>query len=727
MQEQHFKSNHKNLSHAYFSPRAQRVLVSFAGIAVNILISYFMTGLGLPLFLDCLGTLAVSAVTGMLFAGIFTAVVSSLICSIFNVSAIYFGIFNAVVAIYTVWFVRKFTFKRMGLAFLYAATIILYYAAVNTFVLYMLYGESGIQNSLIVQNAASFAAASDLPYVLSLFLLNILVNILDKGMSFVLVLILKQVIPERSLVLMKRGTWKQAPLSDSQLDSIKKWKGDIKKSIRKKNIHLIVFSSFFLVFAMGWIGVNLYFDSIKKERIETAWNTVKAASAVIDPSKVNDFIKYGKETDGYEQTAKLLKTIWKAASTVDYLYVVKVEQEGCRFVFDVDGDGEGQEGYELGHFENFDADFEKYLPDLFAGNQIESVESKTIYGWMTSVYYPLKGEDGKCTCYVAADISLDYMAEYIGNFILRVILIMAGLFLLVIAYSVWISGVENSFPISTMAACVDSFAQADEEQEKLDQNVREIRSLDIHTGDEVEKLYHAICKMTLNQAEQMRDIRRLTESTLKMQDGLIITMADMVESRDSDTGAHVQKTAAYVKIIVEGLKRKGYYAQKITPKFMSDVVRSAPLHDVGKINIPDSVLNKPGKLTDEEYAIMKTHTTAGKKILENAISTVQGASYLKEARNMAAYHHERWDGKGYPEGLHGEVIPLSARIMAVADVFDALASPRVYKPAFPLEKALAILQEGAGSQFDAKCVEVFMDSLSEVKKVLKKYSSEVSV
>ena len=119
---------------------------------------------------------------------------------------------------------------------------------------------------------------------------------------------------------------------------------------------------------------------------------------------------------------------------------------------------------------------------------------------------------------------------------------------------------------------------------------------------------------------------------------------------------------------------------------------------------------------------MKTHTTEGKKIMDSVISTVEGENYLKEARNMAAYHHERWDGSGYPEKLSGEEIPLSARIMAVADVFDALSSPRVYKPAFSLEKSIGIIQEGNGTQFDPKCVEVFMEALGEVRAVLRKYN-----
>ena len=316
---------------------------------------------------------------------------------------------------------------------------------------------------------------------------------------------------------------------------------------------------------------------------------------------------------------------------------------------------------------------------------------------------------------------MNYLSDYIKTYLVRMLLVFSGFFILILGYGMWVSDYSLIYPVGRMAKSVEGFVLGGGEQAELDDNVRRIRKLDIRTEDEIERLYDLICKMASDVAEQMRSIRHYADATAQMQNGLILTMADMVESRDSDTGAHVQKTSAYVRIILEGLRKKGYYASKLTRKYMIDVEMSAPLHDVGKINIPDAVLNKPGKLDDEEFAIMKTHTTAGKEILEKAINTVKGGSYLKEARNMAAYHHERWDGKGYPEGLHGEVIPLSARVMAVADVFDALASPRIYKPAFPLEKALSIIEEGAGTQFDPKCVEVFMENLTEVKQVLKKY------
>ena len=214
--------------------------------------------------------------------------------------------------------------------------------------------------------------------------------------------------------------------------------------------------------------------------------------------------------------------------------------------------------------------------------------------------------------------------------------------------------------------------------------------------------------MTKNHAEQMRSIRRLSDSTAKMQDGLIITMADLVESRDSDTGAHVQKTAAYVKIIVEGLNKKGYYPGKITPKFMSDVVRSAPLHDIGKINIPDEVLNKPGKLTDEEFKTIKSHTVLG-------YDTLKGISIMPELAIGAGSHHERPDGRGYPKGLKGDEIPRVAQIIAVADTFDAMYSNRPYRKRMNFEKAVSIIKEVRGTQLQSDVVDAFLRLVNKGK------------
>ena len=322
-------------------------------------------------------------------------------------------------------------------------------------------------------------------------------------------------------------------------------------------------------------------------------------------------------------------------------------------------------------------------------------------------------------CYAIADVEYEQVDIMLHKFTGRILLLFLLFLILIVTISLLTTRYRIVMPILGMTLNANDISEY--RHDDGEESLRKIEELDIRTGDEMEQLYRALCKLTGDTVYQLRDNRNKADAIAKMQNALIVTMADMVESRDSDTGAHVLKTAAYVRIIVHGLKRNGYYAEKINEKYMRDVEMSAPLHDVGKINIPDAILNKPGKLTDEEYEIMKTHTIAGKKILESAISSMEGDNYLKEARNMAAYHHERWDGKGYPEGLHGEVIPLSARIMAVADVFDALSSPRVYKPAFSFEEAINMIKEGAGKQFDPKCVEVFVESIAEVKKVMNKY------
>ena len=198
-----------------------------------------------------------------------------------------------------------------------------------------------------------------------------------------------------------------------------------------------------------------------------------------------------------------------------------------------------------------------------------------------------------------------------------------------------------------------------------------------------------------------------------MQSGMITFMAEVVENRDDNTGGHIRRTAEYVAGIAKKLKIQGKYNDILTDRYISDMVIAAPLHDIGKIHIPDAVLNKPGRLTEEEFEVMKTHTTAGEELLIHAKAELGESEYLNMAVEMAAYHHEWWNGKGYPYGISGEEIPLCARIMAVADVFDALTSKRCYKSAMPLEKAYAIIREESGTHFDPAVVEAFFAAEGE--------------
>lgn len=197
------------------------------------------------------------------------------------------------------------------------------------------------------------------------------------------------------------------------------------------------------------------------------------------------------------------------------------------------------------------------------------------------------------------------------------------------------------------------------------------------------------------------------EQVSGMQSGMIALMAEIVENRDDNTGGHIRRTAGYVENIAKELKKQDVYSDILTDTYVKDMIVAAPLHDIGKIHVSDGVLNKPGKLTEEEFEIMKTHTIAGEELLAYAKEEIGESGYLNRAVEMAAYHHEWWNGKGYPYGISGDEIPLCARIMAVADVFDALTSKRCYKSAMPLEKAYAIIREESGTHFDPAVVEAF--------------------
>ncbi len=193
-----------------------------------------------------------------------------------------------------------------------------------------------------------------------------------------------------------------------------------------------------------------------------------------------------------------------------------------------------------------------------------------------------------------------------------------------------------------------------------------------------------------------------------MQTHIISGLSSLIENRDTETGEHVARTARYVKTLAEDAVMDGVYADVIDTHFIELLYSLAPLHDVGKIVVSDQILKKPGRLTPEEFEQMKRHASAGGTVIGQILEGITDEEYIAFATDIAVHHHEKWDGSGYPSGLSGEEIPLSARIMAIADVFDALISERCYKKPMPLEEALRIIQEGAGAHFDPKLVEVFL-------------------
>ena len=207
-----------------------------------------------------------------------------------------------------------------------------------------------------------------------------------------------------------------------------------------------------------------------------------------------------------------------------------------------------------------------------------------------------------------------------------------------------------------------------------------------------------------------------TKKLITVQDSVVTGMATMVESRDNSTGGHIKRTSSGVRVFVNALKKSPEYSY-LTDEFYNNLIKAAPMHDLGKIAVLDVILRKAGKFTDEEYSIMKEHSAEGARIVENVLSEVDDEMFKKIAINVAHYHHEKWDGTGYPEKLAGEAIPLEARIMALADVFDALVSKRCYKESFSFDQAFKIIEESLGSHFDPKLGKVFLSCRKDLEKL----------
>jgi putative two-component system response regulator len=220
-----------------------------------------------------------------------------------------------------------------------------------------------------------------------------------------------------------------------------------------------------------------------------------------------------------------------------------------------------------------------------------------------------------------------------------------------------------------------------------------------------------------------REVKRRTREVVALQDVMIRALASLAETRDNETGNHIRRTQNYVMALAIKLKDHPRFSSELNDATIESLYKSAPLHDIGKVGIPDRILLKPGRLEAEEFEVMKTHTTLGYNAIVHAEKEMEfECDFLRHAKEIAYGHQEKWDGSGYPRGLRGDAIPLSARLMAVADVYDALISRRVYKKACTHEKALEIIAEGRGRHFDPEIVDAFLGITEQFRQIARRHA-----
>ncbi len=693
-------------------------LLTLICLGVNILFSRFALWLGLPIYLDSIGTVLAAALGGYL-PGIAVGILTNLFGSLSDPITAYYASINVLLAVTVARFADKkgFESKKLGEFFLLTGLLTLVGGGLGSILTWLLYdfgfGE-GISGPL-----AQKLFSAGLPSFWAQLSADLVLDFPDKLITVGVVDGVIRLLPEWMQTELRPVGWRQAPLNHNA-----RWESLHRKtrsgSLRRATMALVVLASLMVAVVTITVSVLQFRRTLINQHAELGQTVTRLASKVFDHDRVDDFLEQGEAAEGYREAEQRLYTIRDSSPEIEYIYVYRILPDGCHVVFDLDTDD--VPGGEPGEVIPFDRSFTPYLSTLLEGGRIEPLITNDTYGWLLTVYEPIYDSDGRCTCYAAADISMGELSRIALNYLVRAVALSLGMLLLIFFLGLWLAEFHVVLPINSMAWAAGSFAY-DNEQSRSG-SLELIHNLGISTGDEIENLYKALALTTEETARYIADVQKKNATISRMQNGLILVLADMVESRDQCTGDHVRKTAAYTRIILEQMRKEGIYAEQLTDEYIEDVVNSAPLHDVGKIQVSDTILNKPGKLTDEEFAIMKSHTTAGGEVIAHAIALVSEPGYLAEAKNLATYHHERWDGRGYPAGLKGEDIPLSARVMAVADVFDALVSRRSYKAPFPFEKAMDIIREEAGTHFDPQVAKAFLDAEPEVRRVAEEFKEE---
>ena len=682
-------------------------------IALNFVLSQIVSKLGLPLYFDSVGTIVASA-TGGFLPGVVVGFLTNVVIHLYNRYillnpddvTLYYCVVSVLIALVAAAFAQKKYFRKVSIKLLLPVIcFVLIGGGIGSVITWGLYG-----NTMGDELASSLAGRIYTNVISNAFwaqmYAGLITDIPDKLFSTIVAFILckfypKKLKPSRDRIDLAMLAKKGFSLSGKIILSV-----------------TLIFGIAAAVVTM--VSFRMFRQTMVESEGQYARDTASFAATLIDANMVDEYLRIKDTAEGYNRIKRYYSLILNSSDRIQYLYVYQIQEDGCHVVFDTDT--ADTPGSETGEVIPFDASFLQYKTDLLAGKEIPIIESNDSYGWLLSSYVPIYNNLGKCKAYVCVDVSMPNIVDVERTFTFKITTILMGFFIMILTMSVYFAKRFIVSPVNSLAKITSDFAYTNDEARES--TLESIKELEIKTGDEIEHLYKSIAKTTRDTVNYINESQRKNEAISTFQSGMINVMADLVESRDQSTGEHIKNTSAYVEIICDELIKEGKFSDVLDEEFKKNIVSSAPMHDIGKIKVSDVILNKPGRFTDEEYEIMKSHAAEGAKIIASVKKTVENQelkeNYLGEAENMAHYHHEKWNGEGYPCGLKGEEIPLSARIMAVADVFDALVAVRVYKPAMPFEKAMGIIKKDAGTHFDPVIAEAFLNAEEKVRAVTSK-------
>ena len=688
-------------------------LFCIACVAFNIAGSRMAGLLDITLFLDCMGTM-VAALVGGPMAGVLVGYLTSLFNALFDSSAIYYGLISVLVAL-AVWLMQRTGwFKSIFKTVLAVLVLGLISGGLSSIITWWVFGfgSDGISTPLAQQ---VLDAGAPTPFLAQL-VADVLVDLSDKAVELAVALLVVRLFPEGLRSVLDFSLWQQSPLNESERKEVSE--NEVRTiSLRARIAIAVVLAVTIIGTATSIITYLLFWNSMVDKQADYAVGVADLAKKEVDGNRVEEYLRLGDDAPGYHEVEDALASIRDSFEDVAYIYVYQIREDGCHVVLDPDTADES--GSDPGDIIDYDPEFISQRSSLLKGGHIDPVVSNDSYGWLLSVYEPIFDDAGQYRAYVCVDIHMNRVRADCISFLARNLSLFASFLILVCVVTLWFSEYGVILPLNSMT--LDMAGMSFEDGASREKALDDIHALAITTGDEVENLYHSIEEMVGNTVYYIYQSENQARTIARMQDNLIMVMADLVESRDLYTGEHVRKTAAYVEAILKQMQKEGIYADQVTDEFVSDVVHSAPLHDIGKIVVPDAILNCPRRLTDEEFAEIQKHPAAGARILERAVGAMSDPGYLDEARRLAEYHHEKWAGGGYPHGISGEEIPLSARVMAVADVFDALVSKRSYKDGMPIDKAIGIIRESSGTHFDPQVVQAFLDAEDEVRLIAEEH------